>query len=138
MTRYLTEEEIVAINYYQIKRFSPGEIFGVKEPTALQDCVEQPKQEMFGKALYPTLFNKAAVLFEMLINKHCFHNANKRTASMSLYTFLRLNGKRLTASNEELVTISVAIAEQKGEGRLSREDIAGWIEKHSESWAADK
>lgn len=86
----------------------------MKEPTALNLCVEQPKQEVFGKVLYPTLEEKAAILYEWLINKHCFHNGNKRTASMSLTTFLDLNGMRMTASQNELVEFTVSIAERRG------------------------
>lgn len=131
--RYLTEKEIMAINFLQIKRFSPKETFGVKEPTALNACVEQPKQEVFGKILYPTVEEKGAILFEMLINKHCFHNGNKRTAAVVLVTFLKLNGIQITVNNNELADMCVAIAEKKGKDRLSTADISRWIQSNSRS-----
>jgi len=133
MVRYLTEKEIVAINYYQIKQFSPSEDFGLKDPKALKVCVNQPKQVVFEKILYPTLYNKAAILFEMLINKHCFYNGNKRTAVMALYTFLKLNGVHLKSSNEAIADYAVSVAIKRGNERLTNENIAHWIEIHSVS-----
>jgi len=133
MVRYLTEKEIVAINYYQIKQFSPSEDFGLKDSKALKVCVNQPKQVVFGKVLYPTLYNKAAILFEMLINKHCFYNGNKRTAVMALYIFLKLNEVHLKSSNEAIADYAVSVAIKRGNERLTNENIAHWIEIHSVS-----
>jgi len=133
MVRYLIEKEIVAINYYQIKQFSPSEDFGLKDSKALKVCVNQPKQVVFGKVLYPTLYNKAAILFEMLINKHCFYNGNKRTAVMALYIFLKLNEVHLKSSNEAIADYAVSVAIKRGNERLTNENIAHWIEIHSVS-----
>lgn len=117
-----------------IKRFSPTEDFGVKEPSALKACVEQPKQEVFGAVLYPTVYDKAAILFEMLVNKHCFYNGNKRTTVMAVYTFMRLNNIQFQASNKEVADMAVAIASQRGDERLTHEQIAEWLKTHSHSF----
>lgn len=131
MTHYLTEKELVAINYSVIRHFSPTEDFGVKDPSALKAVVAQPRQNVFGTELYPTIYDKAAILFEMCINKHCFFNGNKRTAVMALYVFLSKNGCRLNVSNNEIADYAVYVAVQKGEDRLSNEDISKWIEMSS-------
>lgn len=131
MTVYLTEEQIVLINVMQIETYNPTEQVGVKEPNALNMCVEQPKQEVFGRVLYPTLEDKAAILYELLVNKHCFYNGNKRTAAMALYTFLSLNGFELTASNQDLVEFTVSIAELRGEDKLTHSQIVAWIMDNS-------
>lgn len=47
---------------------------------------------MFGEDAYPTIFAKGAALFESLAQNHAFHNANKRTAFLSLLQFLGYNG----------------------------------------------
>lgn len=132
MTRYLTEKEIVAINYAVIKNLSPMEDFGVKEPSALKSCVAQPKQEVFGKVLYPMIYDKAAILFEMLINKHCFRNGNKRTAVMAVFSFMKLNDIQLHVSNKELADVAVVIASQRGGKRLTHEKIVEWLKQHSQ------
>lgn len=36
-------------------------------------------------ALYPSIHEKAAALFESISKNHAFHNANKRTVLASLY-----------------------------------------------------
>ena len=70
MIQYLTEKELVAINYAIIKHISPTEDFGVKDSSALKVVIAQPSQNLFGSELYPTLYDKAAILFEMIIKKH--------------------------------------------------------------------
>lgn len=133
MTRYLTEKEIFLINSIQIKKYSPKEQTGIKEPTALNMCVEQPKQHVFGQELYPTIEDKAAILFEQLINKHCFYNANKRTALISLTTFLKLNGMKLTANNKSAEDFTVSIAANRGTQSISHDQIVAWIRANSVS-----
>ncbi|MFW3505770.1 type II toxin-antitoxin system death-on-curing family toxin [Aerococcus viridans] len=128
MIRYLTERELVMINTLQIQRYSPEEQIGVKEPTALNMCVALPKQAVFDKELYPTLFDKAAKLYQKLVQKHCFHNANKRTALVAVHTFLRLNGVTLNVSNKEIEDYTVAIATDED---LTWEAISSWLEVHS-------
>lgn len=132
MIRYLSEKELVAINYAVIKQISPTEDFGVKDSSALKSVVNQPRQNVFGKELYPTVYDKAAILFEMVVNKHCFFNGNKRTSVMALCVFLRKNNIRLTASNQEIADYAVQVAVQKGKERLANEEIAQWIQTHSQ------
>jgi death on curing protein len=133
MIRYLSEKEIIILNSLQIKKFSPKEQIGVKEPTALNMCVEQPKQHVFGQELYPTIEDKAAILFELLVNKHCFYNANKRTALISLIVFLKLNGIQLIADNKSAEEFTVSIAAKRGIKAISHEHIVAWIKDNTTS-----
>lgn len=107
---YLSERDIVKLNVIQIKRYSPNETIGVIDKNALSMAVNQPKQHIFGKDLYPDVFSKAAVLLINLIKKHPFHNANKRTAFLATYIFLKLNGYSLKMENQEVVEFVVRIA----------------------------
>lgn len=132
MTRYLTEEEIIRINETVINCYSPSEDIGVKDYSALQVCIEQPKQIVFDRILYPTIYDKAAILFEMVINKHCFYNGNKRTAVIALYTFLKFNRISLQAPDKELEDITVAIASLRGDDRLTHDEIKEWLKKNCE------
>lgn len=92
MMTFLTDEEVIAINLYVIQEFSPGEQAGVKFSDLLNSAVNRPKQSAFGEEAYPSIFEKAAALFESLAQNHAFHNANKRTAFLSLLQFLGYNG----------------------------------------------
>ncbi|TYA11199.1 type II toxin-antitoxin system death-on-curing family toxin [Paenibacillus faecis] len=91
-TRFLSVQEVIAINVAMIQRYSPGELLGVKEPGLLESAVHRPQTSVFGDEAYPTIFEKAAALFESLGQNHPFHNANKRTAFTALVIFLRYNG----------------------------------------------
>lgn len=112
---YLSEKDIVKLNVIQIKKYSPKETVGVIDKNALSMAVNQPKQHIFGKDLYPDVFSKAAVLLINLIKKHPFHNANKRTAFLAAYVFIKLNGYSLRMENQEVVEFVVNIATYQGE-----------------------
>lgn len=99
--RYLTEKEIVAINYFLIDRYSPTEIKGIKSSGLLNSSVERPKQTVFGEDAYVDVFEKGAALFESIAKNHCFQNANKRTAFVSLLQFLSYNGYLFTMGQQE-------------------------------------
>ncbi|GMC02303.1 MULTISPECIES: type II toxin-antitoxin system death-on-curing family toxin [Enterococcus] len=112
---YLSEKDIVKMNVIQIKGYSPRETIGVIDKNALSMAVNQPKQHIFGKDLYSDEFSKAAVLLINLIKKHPFHNANKRTAFLAAYVFLKLNGYSLKMENQEVVEFVVRIATYQGD-----------------------
>ena len=112
---YLSEKDIVKLNVIQIKRYSPRETIGVIDKNALSMAVNQPRQHIFGKDLYPDEFSKAAVLLINLIKKHPFNNGNKRTAFLAAYVFLKINGFTLTMENQEVVEFVVNIATYQGE-----------------------
>ena len=110
MTIYLTEKQIEKINALVIQRYSPKEQIQTVSPSALNMIVNLPEQFVFGKPLYPTIFDKATILFVQLIKKHVFVNANKQTAFYVLVKFLQLNGYRFSVSVEEAVDMCVTIA----------------------------
>ncbi len=126
--RYLTATEVIAINAYLIAIYSPNELNGVKEPTLLDSAVHRPEQSAFGKDAYVTLFEKAAALFESIAQNHCFHNANKRTAVISLAVFIGLNGHELTFSNLELENFVVDFVNH----RYSFDELVDVIERFIE------
>lgn len=96
----LTAEDIIKINVYVIKTFSPKEPLGVKDASALQMSVNQLDQEVFGKELYPTVLEKAAILLINLTKRHPFYNGNKRTAWVAMDLFLKINGYKTSFPTE--------------------------------------
>lgn len=130
MTVYLTERQIEQINRGAIERYSPGEEVRTISPSALNMIVNLPEQFVFGKPLYPTIFDKATILFVQLIKKHVFANANKRTAFYVLVKFLRINGFNFKVSLDEAVEMTVKIAVDP----LSDENMilySKWVSEHS-------
>ncbi|EGJ37234.1 type II toxin-antitoxin system death-on-curing family toxin [Streptococcus sanguinis] len=130
MTVYLTEIQIEKINTLVIQRYSPKEQIKTISPSALNMIVNLPEQFVFGKPLYPSIFDKATILFVQLIKKHVFASANKRTAFYVLVKFLRLNGYRFAVTLEEAVEMCVRIAVES----LSEQNLKSyskWVSEHS-------
>ena len=130
MTVYLTEKQIEKINALVIQRYSPNEQIQTVSPSALNMIVNLPEQFVFGKPLYPTIFDKATILFVQLIKKHVFVNANKRTAFYVLVKFLQLNGYYFSVSVEKAVEMCVTIAVEA----LTDEKMISyskWVSEHS-------
>lgn len=125
---YLTEEDIILLNTFLIKKYSPNEQIGVVEPTALHMTVSSSKQHVSGEELYPTIYLKAANLYRNIVMKHIFYNGNKRTAFMTLNVFLRKNGLKLKVDADDAVEFTVRIATE----RLEEDVIAEWIERYIE------
>ena len=103
--KYLTEQQVYFLNTHQINLYSPKEQRGIKDEGLLSSAVNRSKQSAFGEDAYPTIYSKAAVLFESLAKNHAFHNANKRTAFASLYMFLRQNGYYLSVDPKKRKTL---------------------------------
>lgn len=111
--RYLTEQEIIAVNMYLIENYSPGETAGVKEPPLLNSAVHRPKQSAFGQDAYPAIPEKAAALFESLAQNHPFHNANKRTAFTSMILFIKYNKKRFVMDKKKAEDFTVDVVNHR-------------------------
>lgn len=128
MTRFLTEQEVVMLNMRLIQTGSPDEQMGVKFPELLDSAINRPQQSAFGEDAYPTIFTKAAALFESLAQNHAFHNANKRTAFSALYYFLRYSGYMLKMDSKQAENFVVDVVNHK----YTFEQIVIIIESHSQ------
>ena len=94
MTDYLTLPEVLWVHADQIARY--GGRPGVRGPGHLEAALFRPKT-----GNYVDLIEEAAALWESLAQYHPFIDGNERTAFASTYTFLTINGLRLTATAEE-------------------------------------
>jgi len=94
MTDYLTVAEVLAMHADQIERY--GGSPGVRDPGLLEAALYRPQT-----GYYTDLIEEAAALWESLAQNHAFIDGNKRTAFAATYTFLAINGARLTADAQE-------------------------------------
>jgi death-on-curing protein len=123
---YLNAEQVLFIHARLIAE--TGGAHGVRELGLLLSAMARPKVTFDGQDLYPDLFSKAATLLESLVGNHAFLDGNKRTAITSAGLFLRINGFRLTASNQELETFTLQCAQRL----VSLDQITQWFKDHSE------
>ena len=98
-----------------VKYFSVhGEPIGSYERcdfSKLDSALANPRQTFGGVELYPTLYEKAAILCYGLIKAHAFENGNKRISVVALLTFLAINDVYLDVPNTSLEDWAVRLAE---------------------------
>lgn len=104
-----------------------GGSHGVRDYHLILSLEDSPRQEVFGKELYPTIFLKAAVYARNIINGHPFIDGNKRTAMTAASVFLENNGYKIIAKEGEIEQLALKIIIKK----FDLETIAGWFKKHS-------
>ena len=88
----------------------------------LESCLSTPEQTYDKKELYPTLLDKASILFYLMIKSHPFKNGNKRVAIMTLIYFLYKNKKWLHMPDMVLYQFAKNVA--KGDARKKEDEVA--------------
>jgi len=121
---WIREDVVHAIHRRQLAEHGGGE--GVRDPGLL--ALARPKNRVAYSDAEdePDLAALAASYAWGLIRNHPFVDGNKRTAYVVCRTFLKLNGQDLEASPEEKYLTFLQLAA----GRLSEQDLAGWIRNH--------
>ncbi|SAM50864.1 toxin-antitoxin system, toxin component, Fic family [Enterococcus faecium] len=128
---YLEAKDIIKMNVIQIKKYSPNEPIGVKDANALEMCVGQLRTSAFGEEVYLSIYEKAAILLIQLIKKHPFHNANKRTAFLATFVFLKINGQLLAIDQKDAVNLVVYIATYDKDFDQLKYEVINTIKTHT-------
>lgn len=123
--RYLTAANVLQIHFEIIEE--TGGSHGIRDVSLLESAVERPKASFGGRDLYPNLVLKAASLIHSLLLNHPFLDGNKRTVTLAMIAFLKLNGTKIKVSQKELVDFALWVENEKPD--IKR--IADWIKKHS-------
>jgi death-on-curing family protein len=87
--------------------------FTTRFPDKLESCLKTCFQTFDKKSLYPTIEEKAAILFYLMVKNHPFQNGNKRIAVTSLLTFLHINKYWLSIYPDDLYELAVDVAKSK-------------------------
>jgi death-on-curing protein len=113
---------------------------GVKSENLLASAAFRPQTTLGGVRKYPSMAMAAAALFHAIVLNHAFHNGNKRTALVSLISFLDRNGWVLMADEDELFEYVLNVAKHEVTTDYRREDpesadremlaIARWLQQH--------
>ncbi len=131
----ITKEELKYIaqlfSEYMLKEINNDPGYTVKDEGRLESSLAQPFQSIEGKELYPTLVDKAAMLYYLCIKNHPFEDGNKRMGIFSLLLYLYKNGYWLDTTNDELFDITVYTASSKVEDMQDVvEKIKVFVEEH--------
>jgi death-on-curing family protein len=104
--------------------------FSSRFPGVLESCLAVPFQRFYHQDAYPTLVDRASILFYLLIKDHPFQNGNKRIAITTLFVFLGKNGKWLKVDMDELYTFTVQVAQSKPEHKSFVLGALNWLISH--------
>jgi death on curing protein len=129
---YPSERLVTLINERQIERhggsFTPPH--NLRTAGAIDLVLETIQTRIFGTDPYPTLYKKSTALAWKIITGHPFWDGNKRTGMATAITFLKMNGKSIRATYDEIVDIALLTAGSYDNG-FSEQDLELWFYRHS-------
>lgn len=123
MTDYLTFVEVLTIHDDQVQRY--GGAAGVRDFGLLEAALFRPQT-----GYYADLIEEAAALWESLAQNHPFIDGNKRTAFAVTYTFLAINGLRITAEALPAYGFITGLYET---GEFEFRILTDWLRHHTEA-----
>jgi death on curing protein len=97
----------------------------VRDVGLLDSAAHRPQSTVFGEDAYPSIHEKAAVLFESILRNHALIDGNKRLAWLAVYVFYGLNSYDLAAPDDEAYNLVIAVAS----GQLDYQAAAVTLEK---------
>mgnify|MGYP006297017257 FL=1 len=121
--RWLALVHVLAIHSDQIK--THGGSAGLRDRGLLESVLERPKNQ-FHYGSDPDLASLAAAYGFGLANNHPFVDGNKRVAFQAMYLFLGLNGFRIEAPEEAVVSLILSLAASE----LNETELADWVREH--------
>ena len=105
---------------------STGGTAGVRDFKLLDSALNSCYQTFGGEELYPTKEEKGARLGFNLVSNRAFVDGNKRIGLLVMLSFLEINGIKLSYTDEELITIGLALAD----GSMKYEELLEWVNNH--------
>lgn len=114
------EEAMEAIHLLQ-EKFGSSNLFGNEKDQSFKSSINTIYQTFGGEELYPSIEEKAAMLFYLVVKNHSFSDGNKRIAAFLFLWFLEKNGILYKSDgskligNNTLVALTLMIAESRTE-----------------------
>jgi death on curing protein len=119
---WLTREQVAAFHLRQLAEH--GGSPGVRDMGLLDSVLQRPKDKVnYGQ---PDISELAAAYAYCIARNHPFIDGNKRTALVTSFTFLYLNGYKVTTSQAENLKPFLALAS----GTLPEVELAVWFRQN--------
>lgn len=123
--RFLTAEELVAINLDQVSRY--GGLAGLRDEGLLLSAAAMPQAGFGDQYAHEDVFAMAAAYLFHIVMNHPFIDGNKRVGAVAARVFLILNGVDLDMAPEAIYDLVIATAE----GRATKAEIASAFREHA-------
>lgn len=107
----LQPEDVMEIHTNMLLQFGGSD--GIRDQGLFESVCAAPYQSVFGQDLYPTAIDKAAKYLFDFSNYQVFVDGNKRTGLMTAFAMLAANNMMLTMSEEQMVFVTMDIANHK-------------------------
>ena len=117
---YLTLEDALFIHEEQLRLF--GGAPGIRDHGLIESALLRPQT-----GYYADLIEQAAALWESLAMNHGFIDGNKRVAFACMDIFLGLNGARLEADPDEVISFIYCHLEA---GTFRKSVLEEWLRAH--------
>ena len=121
MTDYLTVVEVLAIHDDQIRRH--GGARGARDLGLLEAALYRPQT-----GYYADLIEEAAALWESLAQNHPFFEGEMRTAFAVTFTFLAMNGLRISSEPEATYAFIMGLHDA---GNFEFGRLADWLRENT-------
>lgn len=121
---FLSLDEVIEIHRDMIERY--GGSSGIRDMGLLQSAVAMPRAGFGDEFLHADLFEMAAAYLFHIVQNHPFIDGNKRVGSMAAFTFLKLNGLTLAASDAEFERVVLEVAK----GRSNKAAIVEFLKTY--------
>ncbi len=119
MTNFLTLEDL--IDLVDDLQVGPVRDFGL-----LDSAASRPQTVLFGREVYPTIDEKAAVMLESILKNHALVDGNEHLGWLAIAVFYDISGLGLFMSDDEAYDMVIALASSN----ISHEEVA----KKLQSW----
>lgn len=121
--RWLSREAIEIIHDEQLREH--GGLSGIKDENALEAALARPlHKHAYGE---PNVFDLAAAYLFGITRNHPFSDGNKRTGWLAAYTFLRLHGYQINATNGDAILFVLTVAA----GEIDEIGVAAFLRDHT-------
>ncbi len=121
---WLSRVVVDAIHNDQMREH--GGLRGIRDENALESALARPQQKWHYDNATDVPMLAAAYAFG-LVKNHPYRDGNKRIGFLAMVTFLGVNGYDFSATDAEVVTEILALAD----GSVSEEAMVDWIRQHS-------
>jgi len=124
--RWLSRLVVDAIHNDQLREH--GGLSGIRDENALESALARPRLK-WHYANSSDLAALAAGYALGLVKNHPYRDGNKRIGFLAMVTFLGINGHQFDATDAEVVSEIVALAD----GSVSEDALAAWVRSHLRS-----
>ena len=121
---FLSADDLIAVHQRMIREF--GGDAGIRDRGLLESAAAMPAAGFGGELFHQGIDEQAAACLFHICRNHAFVDGNKRTALAAAEIFIRLNGRELSASDEQLEALTLGVAR----GTTSKEQCLAFFKQH--------